>query len=69
MIALGIILYIAVGFGLGYCFLWVRDKFMIMDIRLDTLEAPRKLTTDAQGNECDPDNEEVRGYIGYMESK
>jgi hypothetical protein len=40
MIAFGIILYIVIGFGLGYCFLWVKDKFMIIDVRLDKMGAP-----------------------------
>ena len=40
MIAFGIILYIVIGFILGYCFLWIKDKFMIIDVRLDKLGAP-----------------------------
>lgn len=60
------LLCFAAGVGLGVFAHWLHYKFLIIDYKLNALERPSVRSTDAEGREGDPDIEDVKGQIGYI---
>ncbi len=49
--------------GIGFC--WMRDKFMVLEYKVGELENPSRTRTNAEGQEGDPEIEDVKGSIGF----
>lgn len=61
---------IAVGFAMCYFVLWVRNRFDVVEYRINHSGDSRGVrNTNARGEDCDTDEDDVKGSIGFMEAK
>lgn len=58
------ILLVAVGVLLGLAISWVYHRFLVFEYKLEQRASEAK-NTNAYGQDCDPDGEDVRGNIGF----
>ena len=67
ILAIFVVVYIAVGFALCYFILWLQGKFNLIEYSIDhSHDSKRMGSTNAQGEDADPENEDVRGSIGFI---
>jgi hypothetical protein len=63
------LVWMAIGAGLGVLGCIVRNKFMVIEYKICELEGGHPGKTDAQGVEGDPEEDDVRGNIGFRGNK
>ena len=57
-------IFAGVVIGIGAC--WIHDKFLVLEYKIGELENPKIHMTNAEGEDGDPEVDDVKGSIGFV---